>query len=95
MLGCTGVTAKTVAAEDREEEADMQNPQMVREISGAKIAGLQEEARLDHRARLARRHRRAFRPAGAWRRAVGMRLVDAGVRLLGSRAEERQSVEVR
>jgi hypothetical protein len=72
----------------------MQNPHTVREISGAKIAGLQEEARSDHRARLARRHRRALGPAHAWRRAVGMRLVDAGVWLLGPRAE-RHSVQVR
>lgn len=99
MLGYTRVTGpkdtagKTCGA--RSEEADMQHPQMGREISGAKIARLQEEARWDRRARIARRHRRAIRPAGTWRRVVGMRLVEAGVRLLGPRAEERHGVEVR
>jgi hypothetical protein len=74
---------------------DMQHPQMGGEISSARIARLQEEARWDRRARLAHRHRRAFRPAGTWRRVIGTRLVDAGVRLLGPNAEERHSVEVR
>jgi hypothetical protein len=73
----------------------MQNPQMGREISGARIARLQQEARWDRRARLVRRHRRAFRSGGAWRRVVGMRLVEVGIRVLGPRAEERHSVEVR
>jgi hypothetical protein len=73
----------------------MQNPQMGREISGARIARLQEEARWDRRARLARRHRRAFRSAGAWRWVIGTRLVAAGGRLLGANAGARRSVEMK
>jgi hypothetical protein len=73
----------------------MQNPQMGREISGAKILRLQEEARRDERVRLARDHRRAFRRVGAWRQAVGMQLVDAGIRMIGPLARPNHSVEVR
>jgi hypothetical protein len=73
----------------------MQNPRMGGEISGARIQRLQEEARRDERVRLARRHRRAFRPVGAWRQAVGMHLVDAGIRMIGPSTEDRHSVEVR
>lgn len=73
----------------------MQNPQIGGEISGAKIERLREEARRDGRARLARHHRRAFRSTGAWRQAVGMRLVDAGVRLLGPHAEASHGVKAR
>jgi ribosomal protein L19E len=73
----------------------MQHPQMGGEISGARIARLQEEARWDRQVRLARRHRRAFRPAGTWRRVVGTRLVEAGVRLLDPNAEARRSVEMK
>jgi hypothetical protein len=73
----------------------MQNPQMGGEISGAKILRLQEEARRDERVRLARHHRRAFRRVGAWRQAVGMQLVDAGIRMIGPSTEARHSVEVR
>jgi hypothetical protein len=73
----------------------MQNPQIGAEISRARILRLQEEARSDGRVRLARHHRRAFRPAGAWRQAVGMRLVGAGVRMLSQSAETRRGMEVR
>jgi hypothetical protein len=73
----------------------MQNPQMGGEISGAKILSLHEEARRDERGRLARHHRRAFRRVGVWRQAVGMQLVDAGIRMMGPSTEARRSVEVR
>jgi hypothetical protein len=73
----------------------MQNPQMGGEISGAKILRLHEEARRDEQVRLARHHRRAFRRVGAWRQAVGMQLVDAGTRMIGSSAHTNRSVEVR
>jgi hypothetical protein len=73
----------------------MQNPQMGSEISGAKILRFQEEALLDERVRLARHHRRAFRRTGAWRQAVGMHLVDAGIRMIGPSAHTSRSVEVR
>jgi hypothetical protein len=73
----------------------MQNPQMGGEISGAKIRRLREEALLDERACLARHHRRAFRRTGAWRQAVGMHLVDAGIRMIGPSTETNHSVEVR
>ena len=73
----------------------MRNPQIGEEISRARILRLQDEARSDGRVRLARHHRRAFRPAGAWRHAVGMGLVGAGIRMLGQGAETRHSVEAR
>jgi len=73
----------------------MQNPRMGGEISGAKILRLHEEARRDERVRLANHHRRAFRRVGAWRQAVGMQLVDAGIRMIGPSTEAHRSVEVR
>lgn len=73
----------------------MQNPQMGGEISGVKILRLQEEARRDERVRLARHHRRAFRRVGPWRQAVGMQLVDAGIRMIGPSTEAPNSAEAR
>jgi hypothetical protein len=78
-----------------EREADMQNPQMGGEISGAKIRRLQEEALQDERVRLARHHRRELRRTGAWRQAVGMHFVDAGIRMIGPSTETNHGVEVR
>ena len=78
-----------------EREADMLNPHIGGEMVHARLHHLREEARQDGRARLARRRRGALRLMGAWRQAVGMRLIDAGVRLLGPSAEARDSVEAR
>jgi hypothetical protein len=73
----------------------MQTPQIGGKISAAKILRLQEEARRDGQIRLARQHRRASRPVGAWRQAIGMQLVDAGIRLLGPSTEAKHSLEAR
>lgn len=73
----------------------MQTPQIGGKISAAKILRLQEEARRDGQIRFARQHRRAFRPVGAWRHAVGMQLVDAGIRMIGHSTKARHSMEVR
>jgi len=73
----------------------MQTPQIGGKISAAKILRLQEEARRDGQIRLAQHHRRAFRRVGSWRQAIGMQLVDAGIRIIGPTAHTNHSLEVR
>jgi hypothetical protein len=73
----------------------MQTPQIGGKISAAKILRLQEEARRDGQIRLARHHRRAFRRVGPWRQAIGMQLLDAGIRMLGPSTETHHSLEMR